>query len=131
MAIQEGLRRNAGALLGIEIPHGKRRKYVDFYDSDSGSDLLRTSKAVDVTQVFTGPQRDKTLLYFARHRVGTIVVVEVRNRIEMTRKSTVFRLNDEAFHPTDPSFQLQSDRLGIDPDFLHAVILANQPKPKG
>jgi len=42
--------------------------------------------------------------------------------------SVAFRLNSDIFTPEDPVFQNRANAMKIDPQFLHAIIIANAPQ---
>lgn len=106
-------------MLGKEIKD-LRRKDGGFYDSDTGK-TLKIEKAVDITDKCC-VEKGKALLVYMRPVKGIMVDIKYDN------SGVAYSLNSEIFTPEDLVFQRKANMMKIDPQFLHAIIIANAPQ---
>lgn len=116
--------------LEMELITGKERldlrgELSDYYDSDTGK-TLRISKAVDITDKCRLEQRGKAILVYIKPVKGTMVEIQ-ENNSKGVRASVAYRLNSDIFTPEDSVFKMRAKSMGIDPQFLHKIIVANAP----
>lgn len=130
----EDSKRVADALVELEkeLMQGKERadlkgKPSSFYDSDT-EETLNVIKAVDITdKCRLGQEGSEALLSYLTPVKGIMVDIQEHSVAGGIAK-VAFRLNSSIFVPEDPVFRRSADSMGIDPKFLHAIILANSPQ---
>jgi len=70
-------------------------------------------------------KRAEILLVYTNPLKGIMVDIQEHDSGKI---SVAFRLNSDIFTPEDPVFQNRANAMKIDPQFLHAIIIANAPQ---
>lgn len=120
------------ALLDLEheLMEGKevrslRGKPSHFYDPVTG-EQLKLARAFDITEKCRLSVEDKALLVYINSLTGMMVNLQEISQGKIMNAG--FNLNSELFTPHDLIFKRYANSMGIDSQFLHAVIFANVPK---
>ena len=128
--------------LAKEIMFGKPRPDLEgkksmFYDSQTGDELFEV-KVVDVTDKcivdvetdretgrLTGNDREVLLAYVPYSGGMLCDIKESYGGLDTSQTFNIGRLS-----PNDEGFRIRASVIGMDPELLHAVIVANAPQIK-